>query len=167
MQEDTEMLVNRRASTMMLNFIALLSLVGLFAACGGSGGTTGSSNASSLTLWTRDSDAALVQTIAKAYNSSHTTQIKPNIIPAGQFVSKFGTAVASGDVPDLVATDLVCPSAQRVPSSCTIKGCSARQASILTSHPPLGQRSRRMPRRSRPWAMASMATTSLGPAPGA
>ena len=101
------MLVNRRASRMMLNLIALLSLVGLFAACGGSGGSTSSSNASSITLWTRDSDAALVQTIAKAYNSSHTTQIKPNIIPAGQFVSKFGTAVASGDVPDLVATDLI------------------------------------------------------------
>src|SRR5947199_9093130 len=106
MQEDSKMWVERRASRMMLNLIALLSLVGLFAACGGSGGTT-SSNASSLTLWTRDSDAALVQTIAKAYNSSHTTQIKPNIIPAGQFVSKFGTAVASGDVPDLVSTDLI------------------------------------------------------------
>jgi len=101
------MLVDRRASTMILNLIALLSLVGLFAACGGSGGNT-SSNASTITLWSRDSDAALVQSVAKAYNSSHTTpQLKVNIIPAGQFVSKFGTAVASGDVPDLVATDLV------------------------------------------------------------
>src|SRR3989441_11780500 len=101
------MLTSRRAPSIVLTFIALLSIAGLFAGCGSSGGTTGSSNASSITLWTRDSDAALVQTIAKAYNSSHTTQIKPNIIPAGQFVSKFGTAVASGDVPDLVATDLI------------------------------------------------------------
>lgn len=98
------MLTNRRVPAILLNLIALLSIVGLFSGCGG---TTSSSNASSITLWTRDSDAALVQTIAKAYNSSHTTQIKPNIIPASQFVSKFGTAVASGDVPDLVATDLI------------------------------------------------------------
>lgn len=102
------MLVNRRASTMMLNLIALLSLVGLFAACGGSGGTTsGSSNASAISLWTRDSDAVLLQPVAQAYNASHTTKVKLNIIPAAQFVSKFGTAMAGGEVPDLVATDLI------------------------------------------------------------
>jgi multiple sugar transport system substrate-binding protein len=102
------MLTNRRAPSIVLNLIALLSLVGLFAACGGPAGTTSSSsNASTITIWSRDSDAQLVQTIANAYNSGHTTKLKPNIIPAAQFVSKFGTAVASGEVPDLVATDLI------------------------------------------------------------
>jgi multiple sugar transport system substrate-binding protein len=102
------MLTNRRAPSIVLTFIALLSIVGLFAGCGSAGSSSGGGTSSNtITLWSRDSDAALVQTIAKAYNASHKTQLKLNIIPAAQFVSKFGTAVASGEVPDLVATDLI------------------------------------------------------------
>ena len=53
-----------------------------------------SSNPNIITLWTRDSDAVLVQPVVQADNASHKTQVQLNIIPAAQFVSKFGTAMA-------------------------------------------------------------------------
>jgi multiple sugar transport system substrate-binding protein len=96
------MLLTRRAPSVALTFVILLSIV--LASCGGGGG---SGSANTITFWTRDSDAALVQPLVKDYNASHKTQVKLNIIPAAQFVNKFGTAVAGGEVPDLVATDLI------------------------------------------------------------
>ena len=92
---------------LLLPFLALTMLL---AGCGGDGsGSTGSSGSSKVTIsfWSRDSDAALVQPLVAAYNASHTNQVKLTLIPAGSFVTKFGAAVASGEVPDLVATDLV------------------------------------------------------------
>ena len=60
-----------------------------------------------LSLWSRDSDQALVTALVKDWNATHDNQIEPTIIPAGQFVTKFATAVAGGVGPDLVAIDLV------------------------------------------------------------
>ena len=60
-----------------------------------------------LSLWSRDSDQALVTALVKDWNATHDNQIEPTIIPAAQFVTKFATAVAGGAAPDLVAIDLV------------------------------------------------------------
>ncbi len=60
-----------------------------------------------LSLWSRDSDQALVTALVKDWNATHDNQIEPTIIPAAQFVTKFATAVAGGVGPDLVAIDLV------------------------------------------------------------
>ena len=88
----------------MLPFLALMMIL---AGCGGDSGSTGGSSKVTITFWSRDSDAALVQPLVAAYNTSHKNQVKLTLIPANSFVTKFGSAVASGDVPDLVATDLV------------------------------------------------------------
>ena len=60
-----------------------------------------------LSLWSRDSDRALVTALVEQWNATHDNQIEPTIIPAGQFVTKFATAVAGGAAPDIVALDLV------------------------------------------------------------
>ncbi len=74
---------------------------------------SGSSNppaeqqAVTLTLWSRDSDQTLVEGLVKQWNSTHKNQIETTIIPADQFVTKFGTAVAGGAAPDIIAIDLI------------------------------------------------------------
>ncbi len=60
-----------------------------------------------LSLWSRDSDQALVTALVEDWNATHDNQIKPTIIPGAQFITKFATAVAGGVAPDLVAIDLV------------------------------------------------------------
>ncbi len=87
--------------------LPLLALLLILAGCGGSSSSSGGSSKVTVTFWSRDSDASLVQPLVAAYNASHTNQIKLTLIPANSFVTKFGSAVASGDAPDLVATDLV------------------------------------------------------------
>ncbi|GCE07867.1 ABC transporter substrate-binding protein [Dictyobacter aurantiacus] len=75
-------------------------------ACGGSG--AGSDNGpTTISFWVRNSDADLVAPVVKAYNKSHKNQIKLTLIPAAQFVTKFGTAIAAGTAPDVVAIDLI------------------------------------------------------------
>ena len=55
----------------------------------------------------RDSDQGFVEPLVKAYNAKGGTQVKLTVIPAGQFVTKFATAVAGGSAPDVVAIDLI------------------------------------------------------------
>ncbi len=68
-----------------------------------SAGDTGAT----ISFWTRDSDKDLVEPLVKAYNDTHKNQVKLTIIPAEQFVPKFGTAVAGDSAPDVVAIDLI------------------------------------------------------------
>lgn len=56
---------------------------------------------------TCDSDQGFVEPLVKAYNAKGGTQVKLTVIPAGQFVTKFATAVAGGSAPDVVAIDLI------------------------------------------------------------
>jgi multiple sugar transport system substrate-binding protein len=58
-------------------------------------------------FWVRSDDAGFTEPLVKAFNASHTTQVKLNLIPGAQFVTKFAAAVAGGVAPDVVATDLV------------------------------------------------------------
>ncbi|MER3553043.1 MAG: ABC transporter substrate-binding protein [Meiothermus sp.] len=60
-----------------------------------------------ITFWVRDSDQGFVEPLVKAYNAKGGTQVKLTVIPAGQFVTKFATAVAGGSAPDVVAIDLI------------------------------------------------------------
>lgn len=61
-----------------------------------------------LTFWSRDSDQALVEGLIKLWNESHKNiQIEMTIIPAGEYITKFGAAVAGGTAPDLTAIDLI------------------------------------------------------------
>jgi multiple sugar transport system substrate-binding protein len=60
-----------------------------------------------ITFWVRDSDQAIVDPLVKAYNANSVTKVKLSVIPAGQFVTKFATAIAGGTAPDVVAIDLI------------------------------------------------------------
>ena len=64
--------------------------------------------ATTVTFWSRDSDAATVDALVKAYNASQSAvHVQVTIIPAAQYVTKFGTAVAAGEGPDITAIDLI------------------------------------------------------------
>lgn len=60
-----------------------------------------------ISFWVRDSDQGFVEPLVKAYNAKGGTQVKLTVVPAGQFVTKFATAVAGGSAPDVVAIDLI------------------------------------------------------------
>lgn len=67
----------------------------------------GSAQAVTIDFWVRNDDAGFTQPLVKAFNDSHTTQVKLNIIPSAQFVPKFAAAVSGGAAPDVIATDLI------------------------------------------------------------
>lgn len=71
------------------------------------GPQAGAQSSRSVTFWVRTADQAFVEPLVKAYNARGGTQVKLTIIPQDDFVTKFGTAVASGSPPDLVAVDLI------------------------------------------------------------
>ena len=87
-----------------------LALVG--AACSSSSSSTPStpdSNAPAVTmsLWARDSEKGFIGQLATAFNKTHKDQVKVTIIPAANYVQKFGTAAAGGQAPDIASIDLV------------------------------------------------------------
>jgi multiple sugar transport system substrate-binding protein len=94
------------AHAIMLMMMALMVPLGLISCSSGSGAGS-SSSSSTISFWVRDSDATFVRPLVQAYNKSHKLQVKLNIIPATQFVTKFGVAVAGGAGPDVVAIDLI------------------------------------------------------------
>jgi multiple sugar transport system substrate-binding protein len=64
-------------------------------------------DAVTISFWSRDSNRAAVEALVKEWNATHKNQIEATIIPASEFVTKFGTAVAGGAAPDLLAVDLI------------------------------------------------------------
>ncbi|HSI50518.1 MAG TPA: sugar ABC transporter substrate-binding protein [Ideonella sp.] len=60
-----------------------------------------------LSFWVRASDAAIATPLVKAWNGSHKAQVALTVIPNDDFMTKFGTASASGAVPDILAVDLI------------------------------------------------------------
>jgi multiple sugar transport system substrate-binding protein len=60
-----------------------------------------------LTLWVRAANEAKTRALADAYNASHEDQVTVTAFPDDQFVTRVGTSKASGEVPDLLATDAV------------------------------------------------------------
>lgn len=81
---------------------------GLLAGLGLLGATLiAGAQSSSISFWVRTADQGFVEPLVKAYNAKGGTQIKLTIIPQDDFVTKFGTAVAGGASPDVVAVDLI------------------------------------------------------------
>ena len=60
-----------------------------------------------ISFWSRDSNRALVEALAEQWNATHDNQIEVTIIPASDYITKVGTAVAAGAPPDLLAIDLI------------------------------------------------------------
>lgn len=109
------------AATMAVGALALAGLT----ACssngdsndpGASGTQTGASDSSKatgvddgtkLSLWTRAPLEAQAKSLVNAYNSSHKNQIDLQIIPNDDMEGKVGAAAGNGELPDLLAGDVV------------------------------------------------------------
>lgn len=66
-----------------------------------------SARADDISFWVRASDSPFVEPMVKNWNASHQPTVKLTVIPNDDFVTKFGTAVAGGAPPDVVAIDLI------------------------------------------------------------
>ncbi|MBB5190905.1 multiple sugar transport system substrate-binding protein [Silvimonas terrae] len=66
-----------------------------------------SAHAEEISFWVRAADQAFVEPMVKAWNDKHATKVALTVIPSDDFVTKFGTAVAGGAAPDVVAIDLI------------------------------------------------------------
>ena len=60
-----------------------------------------------ITFWIRAADAGFVEPLVKTWNDKHANKVALTVIPSDDFVTKFGTAVAGGAAPDVVAIDLI------------------------------------------------------------
>lgn len=60
-----------------------------------------------LTMWTRAPLERQAKTLVEAYNQEHKNQVKLEIIPNDDMEGKVGGAATNGDLPDLLAGDVV------------------------------------------------------------
>lgn len=67
----------------------------------------GHAQADEISFWVRAADSGFVTPVVKAWNDSHPMKVNLTVIPSDDFVTKFGTASASGAAPDVVAIDLI------------------------------------------------------------
>ncbi|WP_244666333.1 ABC transporter substrate-binding protein [Myceligenerans indicum] len=91
-----------------------LTMTGL-AACSGSGtadrstemSATGTDDGTTLTMWTRAPLERQARTLTDAYNASHENQVDLEIVPNDDMEGKVGAAATNGELPDLLAGDVV------------------------------------------------------------
>jgi multiple sugar transport system substrate-binding protein len=91
-----------RRSVKLLTLFTVLALI-----LTGIGTRVSAQDAVTIQFWTRDSNRAAVETLVKAYNALGKNQIEVTVIPASEYITKVGTAAASGAAPDLLAVDLI------------------------------------------------------------
>ena len=60
-----------------------------------------------LTMWTRAPLERQAKLLVEAYNGSHSNQVKLEIVPNDDMEGKVGAAAQNGDLPDLLAGDVV------------------------------------------------------------
>lgn len=73
-----------------------------------SAGDTGAvDDGTTITMWTRSPTVTFSQTLVDAYNASHKNQVKLTAFPADSYQQKVGTAAGAGDLPDVLAADVV------------------------------------------------------------
>ncbi|AEI13082.1 ABC transporter substrate-binding protein [Cellulomonas gilvus] len=73
----------------------------------GASSAEGVDDGTELTMWTRAPLEAQATRLVEAYNASHDNQIKLEIVPNDDMESKVGGAAANGELPDLLAGDVV------------------------------------------------------------
>ena len=89
-----------------LTAMGAVAAVGIaLAGCAGSG--SGAEGGGTVTLWARHSQSRFMQPLADAFNETHDTQVEVTLVPASEYVQKFGTAAAGGSAPDIASIDLV------------------------------------------------------------
>jgi len=73
----------------------------------GGDGAPGVDDGTELSMWTRAPLEAQATRLVEAYNASHENQVKLEIIPNDDMESKVGGAAGNGELPDLLAGDVV------------------------------------------------------------
>jgi multiple sugar transport system substrate-binding protein len=69
---------------------------------------SGAARAETMTMWVRDSGATLTTRVIDRWNETHPAdRIELTVIPHDQMVTKFATAAAAGEGPDLLSLDLI------------------------------------------------------------
>jgi multiple sugar transport system substrate-binding protein len=63
--------------------------------------------ATTLNMWVRSDGEELTRKIVDAWNTGHDNKVELTVIPSPQMVTKFATAAAAGDVPDILSIDLI------------------------------------------------------------
>jgi multiple sugar transport system substrate-binding protein len=87
----------------LLTMVVMLALV--VAACGDSGPGS-DSDPSELSVWVRQDTQAFYELLAEEYNKTHDTKVVLTPIRQADFVTKVSSAAATGDLPDVVSTDV-------------------------------------------------------------
>lgn len=86
--------------------LVMLTILSLLVSCAPSASVPKDTGAK-ISIWTRNANRNLVETLVKAYNASHKNQLEVTVIPDDQFVTKFGAAVSGGTPPDIISIDLI------------------------------------------------------------
>ncbi len=60
-----------------------------------------------VTMWARDYAGGVLTPLVEGFNAAHETQVELQLVPGGEFVQKYATAVAGGSAPDMLALDLI------------------------------------------------------------
>ncbi|WP_158862306.1 ABC transporter substrate-binding protein [Leifsonia sp. AG29] len=61
----------------------------------------------SLTMWARDANGNIAQTLVNEYNKTHKNKVKLTVIPTNSYQTKVGAAAGSNGLPDILAADVV------------------------------------------------------------
>ncbi len=75
------------------------------AACGGGSGQQ--ADGGPITMWVRAATASQSQALVDAWNESHEQQVELTVIPTDNYLQKVGVASGSGELPCLLASDVV------------------------------------------------------------
>ena len=59
-----------------------------------------------MTFWVRGV-SPLTATLVDEWNATHDNQIELSLIPAGDYITNLGAAIAAGESPDIVGIDLI------------------------------------------------------------
>ena len=107
----------RRRTRLAAGLAATGLVISVLAACGSADESGGTGNAvaspdgvddgTELTMWTRAPLERQAKTLVEAYNASHENQVKLEIIPNDDMEGKVGGAATNGNLPDLLAGDVV------------------------------------------------------------
>jgi multiple sugar transport system substrate-binding protein len=109
----------RREAQRIAAAVAVACVGIVVAGCGGDDGnsadapksgtpsTVSRDSGESLTMWTRAATEAQTQLLVDAYNKTHKNRVTLTVIPNDTYIQKVGQSAASGDLPDLFASDVV------------------------------------------------------------
>jgi multiple sugar transport system substrate-binding protein len=100
-----------RASARTIGLAASIAVIGLVLAGCSQGSTSTSTgkpdDGASLTMWARDTNGNVAQSLVDEYNKTHKNTVKLTIIPGDSYQAKVGAAAGSNGLPDILAADVV------------------------------------------------------------